>query len=48
MSVDKPLGLTLKNRADGRPGVQIAGCKGSAAGWVEVRGRRQVPLVVFR
>jgi len=31
VSVDKPLGLTLKNRGDGRPGVQIAGCKGNAA-----------------
>ena len=25
------MGLTLKNRGDGRPGVQIAGCKGNAA-----------------
>ncbi len=31
VSVDKPLGLTLCERKDGRPGVQIAGCKGNAA-----------------
>ncbi|CAL53651.1 Rubredoxin-type fold [Ostreococcus tauri] len=31
VSVDKPLGLTFKERGDGRPGVQIAGCKGNAA-----------------
>ena len=30
-SVDKPLGLTLKERGDGRPGVQIAQCKGNAS-----------------
>lgn len=31
VTVDKPLGLTLTERKDGRPGVQIAGCKGNAA-----------------
>lgn len=31
VSVDKPLGITLKERSDGKPGVQIAGCKGNAA-----------------
>ena len=49
VSVDKPLGLTLKERGDGRPGVQIAQCKGNASkAGLKAGGHRQVPLVVFR